>query len=45
MLEKVGEVDRADLVDELTRWHIRSVDEAGLHWRPTVRIVSARPRD
>ncbi|MEX5635986.1 class I SAM-dependent methyltransferase [Parafrankia sp. FMc2] len=41
MLEKVDVADIPAMIDDLTRWHAPSVDAGGLHWRPTVRIVTA----
>ncbi|WP_018634772.1 class I SAM-dependent methyltransferase [Parafrankia elaeagni] len=41
MLEKVDDADIPAMIDDLTRWHAPSVDAGGLHWRPTVRIVTA----
>ncbi|WP_241840223.1 class I SAM-dependent methyltransferase [Frankia sp. CcI49] len=41
MLEKVDNADLPAMIDDLTRWHAPSVDAGGLHWRPTIRIVTA----
>lgn len=41
MLEKVSDAEGPAMIEELTRWHAPSTDAGGLHWRPTIRVVTA----
>ncbi len=41
MLEKISDAEGPAMIEELTRWHAPSTDAGGLHWRPTVRVVTA----